>query len=208
MRRAALAGVETIEHGGEGTPEVFKLMAEHHVALCPTHHRRRRAVAAGRSRTRPRAMRKRASFKAALDAGVTILNGSDVGTFPHGDNARELEAMVAYGMPTVDALKSATSIAARVLHMEKQIGAGEAGTLRRPRRVRRRPDEGHRGAAAGEVRDEERDRLPAVRDSGLSGTAERSESQDLAGSSFAPHECPASRPAPTVRLSSSASTRA
>ena len=42
MRRATLAGVETIEHGGDGTPEIFKLMAEHHVALCPTHHRRRR----------------------------------------------------------------------------------------------------------------------------------------------------------------------
>jgi imidazolonepropionase-like amidohydrolase len=122
MRRAALAGVETIEHGGEGTPEVFKLMAEHHVALCPT-------ITAGAGPwppaepNSPGALRKRASFKAALDAGVTILNGSDVGTFPHGDNARELEAMVAYGMPPVDALKSATSTAARVLHMENQIGA-------------------------------------------------------------------------------------
>ena len=53
MRRAALAGVETIEHGGEGTPEVFKLMAEHHVALCPTHYGGRRAVAARRIPTRP-----------------------------------------------------------------------------------------------------------------------------------------------------------
>jgi imidazolonepropionase-like amidohydrolase len=122
MRRAALAGIETIEHGGEGTPEVFKLMAEHHVALCPT-------ITAGAGPwppadpNSPGALRKRASFKAALDAGVTILNGSDVGTFPHGDNARELEAMVAYGMPLVEALKSATSTAARVLHMENQIGA-------------------------------------------------------------------------------------
>jgi imidazolonepropionase-like amidohydrolase len=126
MRRAALAGVETIEHGGEGTPEVFKLMAEHHVALCPT-------ITAGAGPwppaepDSPGAMRKRASFKAALDAGVTILNGSDVGTFPHGDNARELEAMVAYGMPLVDAIKSATSTAARVLHMENQIGMVKQG---------------------------------------------------------------------------------
>ena len=127
MRRAALAGVETIEHGGEGTPEVFKLMAEHHVALCPTHHGGRRTVAAGRIPTRrPRSARS-ASFKAALDAGVTIINGSDVGTFPHGDNARELEAMVAYGMPIAAALKSATSIAAKVLHMENQIGAVKPG---------------------------------------------------------------------------------
>ena len=161
MRRAALAGVETIEHGGEGTPEVFKLMAEHHVALCPT-------ITAGAGPwppadpDSPGAARKRASFKAALDAGVTILNGSDVGTFPHGDNARELEAMVAYGMPPVDALKSATSTAARVLHMEKQIGAVKPGPVRRSRRVRRRPDERHRRAETREVRDEERDGLPAA----------------------------------------------
>jgi imidazolonepropionase-like amidohydrolase len=126
MRRAVLAGVETIDHGGEGTPEVFKLMAEHHVALCPT-------ITAGAGPwppadpNSPAAQRKRASFKAALAAGVTILNGSDVGTFPHGENAREIEAMVAYGMPLVDALKSATSTAARVLHMETQIGSVKPG---------------------------------------------------------------------------------
>ncbi|HZR23706.1 MAG TPA: amidohydrolase family protein [Vicinamibacterales bacterium] len=126
MRRATLAGVETIEHGGEGTPEIFKLMVEHHVALCPT-------ITAGagpwppRDPDSPANRRKRESFKAALDAGVTIINGSDVGTFPHGDNAREIEAMVAYGMPLVDALKSATSTAARVLHMENQIGQVKQG---------------------------------------------------------------------------------
>jgi imidazolonepropionase-like amidohydrolase len=126
MRRAALAGVETIDHGGEGTPEVFKLMAEHHIALCPT-------ITAGAGPwppaepNSPAAMRKRASFKAALDAGVTILNGSDVGTFPHGDNGREMEAMVAYGMAPVDALKSATSTAARILHMENLIGSVKQG---------------------------------------------------------------------------------
>jgi len=58
---------------------------------------------------------------------VTIINGSDVGTFPHGENARELEAMVAYGMTAVDALKSATSTAARVLQMDNQIGQVKPG---------------------------------------------------------------------------------
>jgi len=60
---------------------------------------------------------------------VTIISGSDVGTFPHGEEAREIEAMVAYGMPIVDALKSATSTAARVLRMEDQIGQVKPGLL-------------------------------------------------------------------------------
>src|SRR5690349_1234804 len=96
MRRAALAGVETIEHGDGGTPEVFRLMKEHNVALCPT------LAIAGTN-----AERKKTVFKAAIEAGVTIASGSDVGVFAHGDNVRELEAMVNFGMPVIDALRSA-----------------------------------------------------------------------------------------------------
>jgi len=134
MRRAVMAGVETVEHGDEGTPEVFRLMKDHNVALCPT-LTASEAVAqyAGwkkGSATEPASItRKRASFKAALDAGVTILSGSDVGVFAHGENARELELMVEYGMPALSALRSATSIAARVLHMETRIGAVKDGLL-------------------------------------------------------------------------------
>jgi len=118
MRRATLAGVETIEHGDGGTPEVFRLMKERGVALCPT------LAIAGAN-----AERKRAVFKAALAAGVTIASGSDVGVFAHGDNARELEAMVNFGMPLIDALRSATSIDARVLHMSDKIGSVKPGLL-------------------------------------------------------------------------------
>lgn len=127
MRRAILAGVETIEHGDEGTSEVFKLMAEKGVALCPT-------LAAGDAILQyrgwkkgidpePEAIRqKRSTFSQALKAGVSIAAGGDVGVFSHGDNVRELELMVDYGMTPLAVLRSATSINARVFHLYKEFG--------------------------------------------------------------------------------------
>jgi imidazolonepropionase-like amidohydrolase len=135
MRRAILAGVETVEHGDEGTPDVFNLMREHKVALCPT-------IAAseayatyfdgwvkGKKEPTPGLVAKRASFKAALAAGVTICFGGDVGVFAHGDNVRELEAMVEYGMTPLAAMRSATSGNAKTFHLDDRLGRVAPGLL-------------------------------------------------------------------------------
>lgn len=135
MRRAVLAGVTTVEHGDNGTPEVFRLMRARGVALCPTIA----AVEAyaeyfdhwvkGRDAPTPRIVNKRKSFRAALDAGVTICFGGDVGVFPHGENVRELEGMVEYGMTPLAAARAATSGNARIFHLDAKVGRVAPGLL-------------------------------------------------------------------------------
>lgn len=127
MKRATLAGVSTIEHGDKGTEEVFKLMKEKGVALCPT-------LSAGESVLQydgwkkgvdaepQRIIDKKKSFQLALKAGVTICMGGDVGVFAHGDNAEEMELMVEYGMKPIDVLSSATSTNADVFGYGNKIG--------------------------------------------------------------------------------------
>jgi len=134
MRRAVLAGVETVEHGDQGTAEVFRLMRQRNVGYCPT------LAAAeayalyfegwvkGRDKPRPALVAKRASFKAALEAGVPICFGGDVGVFPHGENVRELELLVEYGMTPLAALRAATSGNAKILHLDDR-GTLAAGRL-------------------------------------------------------------------------------
>jgi imidazolonepropionase-like amidohydrolase len=119
--------VRTIEHGNEGTPEVFALMAERGVFYVPT-----LAAYAALERLRgldsehPAVVGKRHAFAAARASGVTIANGSDVGVFPHGTNARELELLVEHGLSPAEALRAATVTAARVLERD-DLGAVRAG---------------------------------------------------------------------------------
>ena len=122
MRRAILAGVDTVEHGYGGTPEVFRMMAERHTALCPT-------IAASEAYARyfqnwdgqepaPESVQEnRRSFRMAMQAGVPICMGGDVGVFSHGKNWLEMEAMQRAGMPAAQVMIAATSGNAHIFQL-------------------------------------------------------------------------------------------
>lgn len=134
MRRAVLAGARTIEHGSEGTPEVFRLLAEHGVVFYPT-----LAAAAGYDeyfsglaggwdldtpddQLSPQITRSLQAVRDARQAGVIVGLGSDVGVFPHGESWRELAWLVRAGMTPAEALQAATVVNARALGLEGKVG--------------------------------------------------------------------------------------
>jgi len=131
--RAVEDGVRTIEHGTRASTATLERMRDAGVVLCPT---LAAAEAIGRyagwtpgEPLPPRIADARAAFERALASGVTLACGSDAGVFDHGDNARELELMVAWGMEPADALAAATTTAARVLAREHELGRVAPGHL-------------------------------------------------------------------------------
>jgi len=133
MRRAILAGVDTIEHGYNGTPEIFKMMHDRGTALCPT-------IAASEAYARyfehwngeepaPESVQEnRRSFQMAMKAGVPICMGGDVGVFAHGKNWLEMEAMQRAGMPAAQVMIAATSGNAHIFHLSDR-GEVKTGLL-------------------------------------------------------------------------------
>lgn len=134
IKRAVLAGAETIEHGDFIDSELGKLMKEHGVTYYPTLAAvdmiaQYRGWKKGSSPEPSAVLNKKKSFKEALASGVAIGMGGDVGVFPHGENVLEMELMVEYGMKALDVLKAATSVNARAFHLEDRVGFIREGLL-------------------------------------------------------------------------------
>lgn len=133
MRRAVAAGVDTIEHGDEGTPDVFAAMKAKGVGFCPT-------LAAGDAIARYRGWDGEApvpkgvqegfdALAKAHKAGVAICMGGDVGVLAHGDNAREAELMVKGGMMPAEVAIAATSGNAKMFGIGDRLGSVKTGML-------------------------------------------------------------------------------
>jgi imidazolonepropionase-like amidohydrolase len=134
MYRAIEAGIETLEHGDGGTRREFKMMAERGVVWYPT----LAAVEAissysgwkkGSDPEPGRITTKKAVMKMALEEGVSIGMGGDVGVYSHGKNAWEMELMVEYGMTPLDVLRATTSLNARTFHIDNRVGSIKEGLL-------------------------------------------------------------------------------
>ncbi|MDR9415878.1 MAG: amidohydrolase family protein [Gracilimonas sp.] len=139
MKRAVEAGVLTIEHGTHMTEEVMDLMIEKGTYYVPT-------ISAGKwvaekakvdgyypELVVPKALeigpKIQSTFEKAYKYGVKIAFGTDAGVFPHGINGKEFGYMTEVGMPAMEAIQSATSVAATVLGLQEKIGTIEEGKM-------------------------------------------------------------------------------
>ena len=134
IRRAVLAGAKTIEHGDFIDTALGKLMKEHGVTYIPTISAvdvisQYRGWKKGIDPAPANVINKRNSFKEAIASGVAIGMGGDVGVYPHGENALEMELMVEYGMKPLDVLRAATTINAKAFRLDDRFGSLKSGMV-------------------------------------------------------------------------------
>lgn len=139
MKRAVLAGVDSIEHGTYMTDEMMGLMKQRGTYWVPTNMAGEWVAEKSKEPgyfpeiVRPKAAaigpQIRDTFKKAHAAGVKIAFGTDTGVSPHGQNAHEFELMVAGGMPPMKAIQSATLVSAQLLKIEDRLGTIEEKKL-------------------------------------------------------------------------------
>lgn len=134
VRLAVLAGVDTIEHGYGATEATFRLMRDHHTAYVPTLTAPEATGEYFQKHVRggaptPAMQQAARAFALARSVSVTIGNGSDVGVFAHGTNARELAWLVKLGMTPTEALRAATVTAAAILGKSSEYGELKNGLL-------------------------------------------------------------------------------
>ena len=136
IKRAVRAGVRSIEHGSLMDDESIALMADHGTFLVADVWMGDWSIEQGeREDWSPDVMRKlrettdvqREGFAKAVEAGVRIAFGTDSGTYPHGMNAKQFASMVKYGMTPLEAIRSATVVAAELLGWRERVGALEPG---------------------------------------------------------------------------------
>ena len=136
IKEAILAGVDSIEHASLADDEAIALAAEHDVAFSMDIYNGDHIATIGREQGWPEEfLRKndetieaqRLTFTKAHAAGVPIIFGTDAGVYPHGDNGKQFRLQVEHGMTPMEAIQSATSVAARYIGWSRDVGAIEPG---------------------------------------------------------------------------------
>ena len=131
---AARAGVASVDHADQLSDETMRIMHERRIFAVPTfaisEYFADHASNAASSKHQHETLEFHGrEFRKQLAAGVPIASGSDVGPFPHGTQARELELLVKYGMTPLGAIQAGTINGAELLGWPEQIGQLKAGFL-------------------------------------------------------------------------------
>ena len=133
---ALIAGADTIEHASFIDDEGIRLAIENNAALSMDIYVTEYILGEGASagileesleKERMTGATQRSNFRKAVEAGATIVYGTDAGVYPHGQNARQLSRMTRFGMTPLQALQSATTVAAEVMGLGYEVGKIEAG---------------------------------------------------------------------------------